>query len=116
MKTSGIPFITKGYGLVGSTAVLIFMAGTLRYMSPGSFVFVHEGSVDASGSTKTMQSYSAHSQIIHQWYCRQIADRSGMTLQAVMKYASAETFINAQKSLELGLTDVIEDYRETGSK
>lgn len=116
LKTSGIPFSTKGYGLVGSTAVLIFMAGNTRYLSEGSYIFVHEGTADVGGSIATVQSYSDHNRTVHTWYCRQIADRSDMTLQAVMKYASAETFIVAQKALELGLTDIVQPYDEVKYK
>ncbi len=110
LKTSGLKFTTRALGLVGSTAALIFQAGTSREMTEGGYIFMHEGSVDASGGIKTLKSYSEHSQNLHQWYCRQIADRSGVSLQTIMKLAAAETFVNAEASLEMGLTDFVQPY------
>ncbi len=112
LKTSNLPFTARGIGLVGSTAVLIFTAGTQRVLTEGSFIFLHEGSVEASGSVKSMKSYTEYSDAVHQWYCQQIASCSKMPLADVIKLASAESFVDAQTSLKLGLTDYVQYYEK----
>ncbi len=104
-----------GYGIVASIAVLIFMGGEERILTPGTRMFVHPGSVmsPTPESIFTLSSKAVELQHLHKWYCEQIfngAVEGKINIEKVFELCNKDSFFSAYEALDLGIATKIELY------
>lgn len=92
-------------GLAASIASVIAMAGDNIIMSPGSMMMVHRPSTIAWGNADEMQKTIELLQTIEESIFPIYADRTGLSLEQVTELVNAETWMSAEKAVELGFAD-----------
>jgi len=92
-------------GLAASIASVIAMAGDNIIMSPGSMMMVHRPSTIAWGNVEEMEKTIALLQTIEESIFPIYADRTGLSLEEVTELVNAETWMSAEKAVELGFAD-----------
>ena len=102
----------KGYGDIASAHSIIFQAGDRRLMAPNGVQLLHYGSVSADTSSKSFQNWGDEQKRLDEWtetvYWNQIRCRQpNFSLQTVKDMLSHDTFLPAERCLELGLCDGI---------
>lgn len=89
-----------------SAASIIAMAATCK-MSPTALMMVHCVSTFQSGNHSAMEHTAEMLRTADQSLCTAYMDKSGMTEQEVLDMMEKETWLTAEKALELGLIDGI---------
>ncbi len=112
MRTSANPIITYGIGAVSSMAVLLLMGGDHRILTQNSNLLIHDGSVVLQGNLTSAISHMEQNVKMHHWYCQQIAERSGITIEKALELAGRESFLTADEALALNLVDEVKQYRD----
>lgn len=103
--------IMIGYGSVGSIATVIFCAGKERLLTPNTTLLIHPVSAELSGDFKGMQ---AAVKSVADSQERIIETLSGRSTDPafIRRAAQTETFIDAEKSMELGLATGILEFTD----
>lgn len=114
------PVLTVGFGCMASIATLIFMAGDERQVSPGISFLIHDSSVSTDEHTqeklKDARARLQELERLDEWYCKQMAERSGtLTADDIRNFSAQETFFNAEQCMEHGLAHEVMHYRTTRS-
>lgn len=110
-RTSKADVHIYGCGIVASIAVLIFMGGDERVLTPGTRMFLHPGSVmsEIPENIFTVKAKSAELITLHDWYCEQLCSRANgkCELKEITDLCDKDSFFSADKALELGLATKI---------
>jgi ATP-dependent Clp protease protease subunit len=112
LRSSKAEVNITGYGCVGSTAVLIFMAGHKRTLTPGTQVFMHPGTIaiDPPESIFTVEAKTKGIIQLHDWYCEQLANRSGCDYKIIYELCKKDTFLTAAACKHLGIATHLKLY------
>lgn len=94
-------------GLAASIASVIAMAGDNIVMSPGSMMMVHRPSTLAWGDIDEMEKTIQLLATIEESILPIYADRTGLSLEEVTELVNAETWMSAEKAVELGFADTL---------
>ena len=97
----------KVSGLAASIASVIAMAGDKIVMTPGSTMMIHKASMMAWGNTDDMEKAIAMLKTVEEGIVSIYADRTGQTPEAVNEMMEAETWMSAEKAVELGFADAV---------
>ena len=100
-------------GIAASAASVIAMAGTDVLMAPTSLMFVHNPLTVAIGDSEEMQKAIAMLGEVKESIISAYELKTGMSRLKLSNLMDAETWMNAQKAIELGFADGILT-RETG--
>ena len=100
-------------GIAASAASVISMAGTEVLMAPTALLMVHNPLTVAIGDTEEMQKAIAMLDEVKESIITAYELKTGMSRAKLAHLMDAETWMNAQKAIELGFADGILT-RETG--
>ena len=92
-------------GIAASAASVIAMAGTEVLMAPTSLMFVHNPLTVAMGDTEEMQKAIAMLDEVKESIINAYAMKTGLSRFKISNLMDAETWMNAQKAIELGFAD-----------
>ena len=94
-------------GLAASIASVIAMAGDKIVITPGSTMMVHRASMLAMGNADDMQKAIDMLETVEDGILNIYAERTGKTKEAVKELLDAETWMSAEKAVELGFADEV---------
>lgn len=97
----------KVSGLAASIASVIAMAGDKIIMTPGSTMMIHRASMIAMGNADDMQKAIDMLETVEDGILSIYAERTGQTKDAVKEMLDAETWMSAEKAVELGFADEV---------
>lgn len=97
----------KVSGLAASIASVIAMAGDKIQMTPGSTMMVHRASTFAWGNAEELEKYIEMLETVEEGIVSIYADRTGLSKDEVNDLLAAETWMSAEKAVELGFADEI---------
>lgn len=97
----------KVSGLAASIASVIAMAGDKIQMTPGSTMMVHRASTFAWGNAEELEKYIEMLETVEEGIVSIYADRTGLSKDEINDLLSAETWMSAEKAVELGFADEI---------
>ena len=92
-------------GIAASAASVIAMAGTDVLMAPTSLMFVHNPLTVAIGDSEEMQKAIAMLGEVKESIISAYELKTGMSRLKISNLMDAETWLNAQKAIELGFAD-----------
>nr|DAS51665.1 MAG TPA: major capsid protein [Caudoviricetes sp.] len=99
-------------GLAASIASVIAMAGDKIIMSPGSMIMIHRPSVYAAGTVDDMEKAKDVLLKIEEGITPIYAKRTGLSDEKITELLEAETWMLADKAVELGFADEVSDAPE----
>ena len=94
-------------GIAASAASVIAMAGTEVLMSPTSLLMIHNPLTVAIGDSEEMQKAIAMLDEVKESIINAYELKTGMSRAKLAHLMDAETWMNAQKAIELGFADGI---------
>lgn len=97
----------KVSGLAASIASVVAMAGDKIVMTPGSTMMIHRASMLAMGNADDMQKAIDMLETVEDGIVNIYAERTGQTKEAVKEMMDAETWMSAEKAVELGFADEV---------
>lgn len=97
----------KVSGLAASIASVIAMAGDVIQMTPGSTMMVHRASTFAWGNAEELEKYIEMLETVEEGIVSIYADRTGLSKDEINDLLAAETWMSAEKAVELGFADEI---------
>jgi len=97
----------KVSGLAASIASVIAMAGDKIVMTPGSTMMIHRASMLAMGNADDMQKAIDMLETVEDGILNIYASRTGQTKDAVKDMLDAETWMSAEKAVEMGFADEV---------
>ena len=92
-------------GIAASAASVIAMAGTEVLMAPTSLLMLHNPLTVAIGDTEEMQKAIAMLDEVKESIINAYALKTGLSRLKISNFMDAETWLNAQKAIELGFAD-----------
>lgn len=92
-------------GIAASTASVIAMAGTKVIMSPVSMLMIHNPMTMAMGDTKEMEKAISMLSEIKESIINAYELKTGMSRAKIARLMDAETWMDANKAMELGFAD-----------
>lgn len=99
-------------GLAASIASVIAMAGDKIIMSPGSMIMIHRPSVCAMGTVDDMEKAKDVLMKIEEGITPIYAKRTGLDEDKIAELLEAETWMLADKAVELGFADEVSEAPE----
>lgn len=99
-------------GLAASIASVIAMAGDKIIMSPGSMIMIHRPSVYAAGTVDDMEKAKDVLMKIEEGITPIYAKRTGLSDEKIAELLEAETWMLADKAVELGFADEVSETPE----
>ena len=100
-------------GIAASAASVIAMAGTEVLMAPTSLLMIHNPLTVAIGDTEEMQKAIVMLDEVKESIINAYELKTGLSRAKIAHFMDAETWMNAQKAIELGFADGILT-RDTG--
>jgi ATP-dependent Clp protease protease subunit len=97
----------KVSGVAASIASVIAMAGDKIVMTPGSTMMIHRASMLAWGNADDMAKAIEMLETIEDGIMSLYVDRTGQSKDAVKEMLDAETWMSAEKAVELGFADEV---------
>lgn len=94
-------------GLAASAASIIAMAGDSIEMTPGSTMMVHRASTFAWGNGDELEKVIEMLETVEEGIVSIYADRTGLSTQEIQDLLSAETWMSAEKAVEMGFADKV---------
>lgn len=94
-------------GIAASAASVIAMAGTQILMSPTSLMMIHNPFTVAMGDTEEMQRAIAMLDEVKESIINAYEMKTGMSRSKISHLMDAETWLNANKAVEMGFADGI---------
>ena len=92
-------------GIAASAASVIAMAGTEVLMAPTALMMVHNPLTIAIGDSEEMQKAIAMLDEVKESIINAYALKTGLSRLKISNFMEAETWLNAQKAIELGFAD-----------
>lgn len=97
----------KVSGLAASIASVIAMAGDKITITPGSTMMVHRASTLAMGNADDLEKAIEMLQTVEDGIIDIYAERTGQTKEQIRNLLDAETWMSAEKAVELGFADEV---------
>ena len=94
-------------GIAASAASVIAMAGTEVLMAPTALLMIHNPLTVAIGDSEEMQKAIAMLDEVKESIINAYALKTGLSRLKISNFMDAETWLNAQKAIELGFADGI---------
>ena len=94
-------------GIAASAASVVAMAGTKVLVSPLSQIMVHNPMAAAFGDTDDMQKAISMLSEVKESIINAYEIKTGLSRAQISRLMDAETWVNAQKAVELGFADEI---------
>lgn len=94
-------------GIAASAASVVAMAGTQILMSPVSSMMIHNPMTGAFGDTEEMQKAISMLSEVKESIINAYEIKTGLSRAKISRLMDAETWMNAQKAVELGFADEI---------
>jgi ATP-dependent Clp endopeptidase proteolytic subunit ClpP len=116
MSARGVTVETTVNGLAASMGSVILMAGDKRKMTKVSQIMIHEASTTAWGDSRAMKRNADLLESISSEIADIYAERTGGDKDAIRNLMYAETWMNADKAIELGFIDEVLDYNKKEPK
>lgn len=108
LKELDMEVTVKVSGLAASIASVVAMAGDIIIMSPGSTMMIHRASMLAMGDADDMKKAIEMLETVEDGIISIYSDRTGQTREAVKEMLEAETWMSAEKAVELGFADEVQ--------
>ncbi len=100
-------------GLAASAASFLVMAADSIQMAPGAFLMIHKAWVITAGNADEMHKMGNLLEQIDGSLVKTYAARSGQEAESIASMMSEETWLDADKAVELGFADGIADGEKT---
>lgn len=94
-------------GIAASAASVIAMAGTKVFVSPVSQIMIHNPMTAAFGDTQDMQKAIAMLSEVKESIINAYEIKTGLSRSKISRMMDEESWMNAQKAVELGFADEI---------
>lgn len=107
LKELDVEVTVRVSGLAASIASVIAMAGDKIVMTPGSTMMVHKASMFAWGNSDEMAKAIEMLETVEEGIVSIYSDRSGLPKDEVQALLKAETWMSAEKAVELGFADSV---------
>jgi ATP-dependent Clp protease protease subunit len=98
-------------GLAASAASFLIMAADEIRMAPGSFLMIHKAWTWTAGNANELRKESDLLEQIDASLVKTYATRSGQETDAIAQWMADETWIEADRAVELGLADGVDDAK-----
>ena len=103
-------------GIAASAASVIAMAGTTVLMAPTSLMMIHNPMTFAFGNHEDMQRAMEMLDEVKESIINAYEIRTGLSRAKISHYMDSETWMNANKAIELGFADdVLKDEKRVDS-
>lgn len=113
MRTISCPVRTVCLDTAASMGAIIFVSGDRREMFPHAELMIHDPLVqNAGGSALSVQETSRRLMGLRRTLSQILADRSGLSVKRVQSLTAKDTFLTAERAVELGFADAIVDSRK----
>lgn len=111
LRAVSCPVKTVCTELAASMGSIIFMAGDIREMYPHAELMVHDPLISkgAGGSALSLQETSRRLMSTRRALNTILAERSGLTLKRVQQLTAKDTYLAAERAVELGFATGIID-------
>jgi ATP-dependent Clp protease protease subunit len=97
----------KVSGLAASIASVIAMAGDKILITPGSTMMIHRASMLAIGNADDLSKAISMLETVEDGIISIYTDRTGQSREAVKEMLDAETWMSAEKAVEMGFADEV---------
>jgi len=97
----------KVYSLAGSSASIITMAGDVVEISPTAQIMIHNVSMGNQGDYRAMEKGAEILKSANEGLANAYVLKTGMDKQEILSMMDKETWLNADKAVELGFADKI---------
>lgn len=113
MRTISCPVRTVCLDTAASMGAIIFVSGDRREMFPHAELMIHDPLIqNAGGSALSVQETSRRLMGLRRTLSQILADRSGLTVKRVQALTAKDTFLTAERAVELGFADAIVEPRK----
>lgn len=113
MRTISCPVRTVCLDTAASMGAIIFVSGDRREMFPHAELMIHDPLVqNAGGSALSVQETSRRLMGLRRTLSQILADRSGLSVKRVQALTAKDTFLTAERAVELGFADAIVEPRK----
>lgn len=103
----------KVSGVAASIASVVAMAGDKIVMTPGSTMMIHRASMLAIGSADDLEKAIEMLQTVEEGIVNIYAERTGKPVDEIKQLMEDETWMSAEKAVELGFADEVEKAEQT---
>lgn len=107
IKSCRIPIEIVGNGFIASAAVLILAAGKKRYMTPESWVMVHEETEELNCEVHQAERMIAHQRRMEDQADRILAANSNISAEKWKEMHKETTYLTAEECRAIGLIEEI---------
>lgn len=116
LRSVSCPVRTVCTELAASMGSVIFMAGDEREMFPHAEIMIHDPLIPqgAGGSALALQETSRRLMARRRTLNGILAERSGLTLKRVQSLTAKDTYLDAERAVELGFATRIISTRKEG--
>ena len=113
MRTISCPVRTVCLDTAASMGAIIFVSGDRREMFPHAELMIHDPLIqNAGGSALSVQETSRRLMGLRRTLSQILADRSGLSVKRVQSLTAKDTFLTAERAVELGFADAIVEPRK----
>lgn len=111
VRLLNINLSTVGLADISSSAVIVFLAGRQRRVTPGSVMLLHQGALtyrgEVSFSVLDLKDRALAMNAAERRYTEVLVQRTGLSKQRVQRMKARRTMLSAQKMVELGFAHQI---------
>ena len=113
MRTISCPVRTVCLDTAASMGAIIFVSGDRREMFPHAELMIHDPLIqNAGGSALSVQETSRRLMGLRRTLSQILAERSGLSVKRVQTLTAKDTFLTAERAVELGFADAIVGSRK----
>lgn len=115
VRTISCPVRTVCLDTAASMGAIIFVCGDRREMFPHAELMIHDPLIqNAGGSALSVQETSRRLMSVRATLTKILAERSGLSLRRVQRLTGTDTYLSAEKALELGFATSIVTSKKEG--
>ena len=108
MRTISCPVRTVCLDTAASMGAIIFVSGDRREMYPHAELMIHDPLMqNAGGSALAVQEASRRLMGLRRTFAEILSERSKLSVKRVQSLTSKDTFLTAERAIELGFADAI---------
>lgn len=109
MRLASCPIRTVCLEFAASMGAVIFMGGDDRRMAPHAELMIHDPLIPqgAGGSALALQETSRHLMQTRKTLTQILSDRSGLTPKRIQSLTAKDTYLSAERAVELGFAHEI---------
>ena len=113
VRTISCPVRTVCLDTAASMGAIIFVCGDRREMFPHAELMIHDPLIqNAGGSALSVQETSRRLMGLRRTLSQILSDCSGLTVKRVQSLTAKDTFLTAERAVELGFADAIVEPRK----